>query len=71
MAQFNIYSTVIIIHYIVNLIVVSDYFHAYTRCLIIIIYHVISCQRYGLVFKAKDNNRTDLPIHRLLSYLYT
>jgi len=27
-----------------------------------IIYHVISCQIYGLVCKAKDNNRTDLPI---------
>jgi len=36
-----------------------------------IIYHVISCPRYGLVYKAKDNNITDLPINRLSSYLYT
>ena len=34
------------------------------RCLIIC--HVISCQRYGLVCKVKDNNRTDLPIDVLL-----
>ena len=60
---------IIIIDYIVNVIIISDYFHDYTRCLII--YHVISCQRYGLVCKAKDNNRTDLPIDGLLSYLYT
>ena len=33
--------------------------------------HVISCQRYDLVCKEKVNNRTDLPIDGLLSYLYT
>jgi len=35
------------------------------------IYHAISCLRYGLVCKAKDNTRTNLPIDRLLSNLYT
>ena len=55
---------VIVIDYIVNVIVTSDYFHDYTRCLYLCIMLIISCQRsrYGLVCKAKDNNRTDLPI---------
>jgi len=57
----------IVIDYLVNIIVISDYFHNYTRCNI---YHVISCQKYGLVCKAKVNNRTDLLIDRLLSCLY-
>jgi len=38
----------------------SNYFHNYTNCLII--YHTLSCQRYGFVCKAKYNNRTDLPL---------
>jgi len=38
---------VIITDYIVNVIIISYYFHDYTRCLII--YHAISCQRCGLV----------------------
>ena len=60
---------VILIEYIVNVILISDYFHSFTRHFII--YHVISCQRCGLVYKGKDNNRTDLPIDGLLSYVYT
>ena len=56
-------------HFRCNIIVISDYFHDYIRCLIS--YHVISCQRYGLVCKVKDNYRNDLPIDWLLSYLYT
>jgi len=51
---------IIVIDYIVNVIIISDFFHDYTRYLII--YHVIPCQRYGLACKAKNNNRTDLPI---------
>jgi len=67
--QVIIISRCNIIIYVVNVIVISRCFHDYTRCLII--YHVISCRRYGLVGKAKDNNRTDLLIDWLRSYLYT
>ena len=53
-------AIIIVIDYIVNVIIISDYFHDYTRCLII--YNGILCKRYGLVCKAKDNNITDLPV---------
>ena len=55
----------IVIDYIVNVIVISDYFHDYT------IFTMYIMPEIWLVCKAKDNNRTDLPIDRLLSYLYT
>ena len=48
-----------LIDYIVNVIIISDYFQDYTRYLII--YHVISCQRYGLVCEAKYNYKADRP----------
>ena len=54
---------VIVIDYNVNVIITSDYFHDYTK----IIYHFISCQRYGVVWKQKYDNITNLPIDVVIS----